>query len=168
MKKQITILAAILVMGTAGISQATYKNAIGARVGSTYYDLISFSYKTFISRPGALEFNAGFGSKGYRGYGNPVAASLSAAYQHHFNIKGVSGLKWFVGGGLVLYNAFSKYDAYKGFGAGLFPTGGADYKFPKIPLNVSADIRPTVYVTTPEYYKSFYGNYGLSARYTIN
>ena len=36
--------------------------------------------------------------------------------------------------------------------SGYFPTGGADYKFGKIPLDVSVDIRPTFRVASPTYY----------------
>ncbi|MEO7310996.1 MAG: hypothetical protein ABIX01_11410 [Chitinophagaceae bacterium] len=167
MKKQIIILIVSAAMGTTGFSQSTYKSAIGARIGSTYYDLISASFKTFISKPGAIELNLGFGSRGYFGYGNTATVSFAGSYQHHFDIPKVPGLKWFVGGGATVYNAFSDYDAYKGLGFGVFATGGVDYKIARIPLNVSADVRPTINITRPGYYNSFYGNYGVAARYTL-
>ena len=78
----------------------------------------------------ALEFNLGIRPYGVTGF-NWFNVSASGSYQHHFDIKPVQGLKWFVGGGIVASNSFSKYDAYKGFNLGLFPTGGADYKFEK-------------------------------------
>jgi hypothetical protein len=162
-----------LVFFTAGIVSASfaqsnsqdYKSAIGARLGSTYYDLLSFSYKSFITEQGALELNAGFGSKNY----DYSTATLSAAisYQHHFDIKPAPGLKWFVGGGLTVFNTFSDHHEYEGFGFGIFPTGGVDYKFNGIPLNVSADVRPTIHVVGPSYYNSFYGDFGIAARYTL-
>ncbi|HTG57529.1 MAG TPA: hypothetical protein VL943_14730, partial [Niabella sp.] len=89
---------------------------------------------------------------------------------HHFDIKPVDGLKWFVGGGVVVSNTFSNNKYYKGVGVGLFPTGGADYKFKKIPLAVSADVRPTFNIVEPfDYndYNNFYPNVGVSARYTF-
>ena len=96
-----------------------------------------------------------------------VSASLS--FQYHFNIGQVEGLKWFIGGGATVFNTFSSYSDYKGFGVGVFPTGGVDYKFSRIPLNVSADIRPTFAIVSPySYYNDFYlGNVGISARYTF-
>ncbi len=152
-------------------AQSTYNSAIGGRIGG-YYDLISGSYKTHITEPGALEFNLGF--RGYRGGGiDWVTVAFSAAYQHHFPIKPVPGLRWYVGGGLTAYNSFSDYDGLKGFGLGVFPTGGIDYKFEKIPLNLSADVRPTIGVVDPfdapgYKYRSFRGdNFGISARYTF-
>ena len=144
-----------------------YKSAIGIRLGSTYYDVFSFSYKTFISAQGAIELNAGFGSKGY-GEGNHASTlSFAGSYQHHFDIKPVNGLKWFIGGGATIFNTFSDNNTYEGFGFGIFPTGGIDYKFPTIPLNLTADVRPTFQIVTPSYYNSFYGNVGIAARYTF-
>ena len=163
---------ALLLFFAAGITatsfaQSDYKSAVGVRLGSTYYDVLSFSYKSFIiGDRGALEFNAGFGARNYV-HDNAFTISAALTYQHHFDIKPVEGLRWFVGGGLTIYNSFSKYHDYEGFGFGIYPTGGVDYKFRGIPLNVSADVRPTVHVTGPGYYNSFYGNFGIAARYTL-
>ncbi|MBX2921284.1 MAG: hypothetical protein KF746_03755 [Chitinophagaceae bacterium] len=145
-----------------------YKRGIGIRAGGGYYDIVAGSFKTFVTEPGAIELNLGFRPYGYGSY-SWFNLSVSATYQHHFPIGNVEGLRWFIGGGAVAYNTFSKYSDYKGFGLGLFPTGGADYKFSNIPLNVSADIRPTIGVIKPySYYNSFYlGNVGASVRYTF-
>jgi hypothetical protein len=168
-------LTGLCIAGLLGASYAqdpTYKSAIGGRLSSGYYDLISASYKTFITDPGALEFNLGFGNKSYTGL-DWVTVAFSAAYQHHFDIKPVPGLRWFVGGGLTAYNSFSSEKDFRGFGLGIFPTGGIDYKFGNIPLNVTADVRPTLSLADPypDYYKGydkFYGgNVGVSVRYTF-
>lgn len=168
MKKFALFLMAVVSISASVKAQngSDYKSAIGGRLGSTYYDVLSFSYKSFITRQGALEFNAGFGA---RGYGDYHAATLSAAitYQHHFDIKPVAGLRWFIGGGATIFNTFSKGDRYEGFGFGLYPTGGIDYKFRGVPFNVTADVRPTIHVVGPGYYNSFYGNFGIAARYTF-
>lgn len=156
----------------AGFSQADYKNALGIRIApSSYFDFVSVSYKTFITTPGAIEINAGLGRKGYTvnttDY-NPFTFSASAAYLHHFTIP-VEGLRWFVGGGLIMYNSFtSKNSGYRGLGFGFFPTGGIDYKFPSIPLNLSTDYRPTIFFSKPDQQDSFYAsNFGVTARYTL-
>lgn len=145
-----------------------YKNSIGVRLGGGYYDIVSGAFKSFITQPGAIEVNLGFRPYGVGQY-SWFNLSGSASYQHHFPIGSIEGFKWFVGGGIVAYNTFSKYDDYKGFGLGVFPTGGVDYKFGNIPLSVSADIRPTIGIIKPyDYYNSFYlGNAGVSARYTF-
>ncbi|MBZ5855943.1 hypothetical protein [Flavihumibacter profundi] len=159
---------------TAGFAQdSEYKSAIGGRLSSGYYDLISGSYKTFISDQGALEFNLGFRGDSYESY-DWVTATFSAAYQHHFDIKPVPGLKWFIGGGLAIYNSFSGDPNYRGFGMGIFPTGGIDYKFGNIPLNLTADCRPTISLVDPYKDSNYHGhesfdgsNFGISVRYTL-
>ncbi len=164
------ILFSLLVEASVAqpLSQSNYQSAVGMRVSGGYYDLFSASYKTFITEPGAIELNAGFRNYSIPGF-SWFNLSASASYQHHFNIEPVEGLRWFIGGGLVAVNSFSSYSSYSGFGLGIFPTGGVDYKFAGIPLNLSADLRPTISLIKPNgYYSGFYlGNAGLSARYTI-
>ncbi|MEJ0102321.1 MAG: hypothetical protein WDO19_07130 [Bacteroidota bacterium] len=171
-----------LVVFIAGISVSgfaqPYQKGIGARISLTnaYYDFFSVSYKFFLSEASAIELNGGFGLKSYyyyngttNSYSKPFTPDVSASYQYHFEIpvRG-GGLYWFVGGGLTAYRAFSSFGDHDGFGFGLFPTGGVDFKIPRIPLAVSADYRPTFFVTRPDFYDGFYGtNFGVSARYTI-
>jgi hypothetical protein len=168
MKKFISIFISLISLVAAVNGQSTYQSAIGARIGDGYADLFSASYKTFVSDQGAIELNLGFRSYGVPHY-NWVDLSFSASYQYHFNIEAVEGLKWFIGGGLTAFNSFSSYSNYSGPGLGIFPTGGADYKFANIPLDLSADLRPTLAIIKPySYYNTFYpGNIGISARYTF-
>ena len=147
-------------------AQSDYKSAIGVRLGG-YYDIAAASYKFFLSDPSAIELNLGIRPFGVAGFKWTVV-SFSAAYQHHFPIGNVAGLQWFVGGGPTIYNTFSNFDAYKGFGAVLFATGGVDYKFANIPLNLSADIRPGFSLTGIDYYDAFTFTGGIAARYTLN
>jgi hypothetical protein len=171
MKKYLCITLVTLGLSMAAKAQSTYDNSIGVRLGTGYYDIFSASFKTFLaSGPGALEFDLGFKPQTY-GYGvDAFNLSFSAAYQYHFNIDAVPGLKWFIGGGLSAYNTFVSSNQYynSGFGLGIFPTGGADYKFGKIPLAVSLDLRPTIGLVRPNDYYSFnFFSLGLSARYTF-
>jgi hypothetical protein len=151
------------------LTGSNYKSAVGIRLGGGYYDVVAGSLKTFITEPGAIELNLGV--RGDRGFGyNWVNLSVSGTYQHHFEIPAVDGLKWFIGGGLTAYNSFSKYDERDGFGLSIFPTGGADYKFENIPLNVSVDVRPSIQIVRPydDIYNGFYiGNFGAAVRYTF-
>jgi len=174
MKLKFTLTLALVYLGTGLFAQSSYKQAVGARVSPvSNYDAFAASYKVFLAEQPALEFNLGIGSDRY--YYSPydygartTAVSATAAYQHHFDIKPVKGLKWYVGGGATVFHSSSKYDPYKGVSVGLFPTGGADYKFAKIPLNVSADWRPTFLVAKTDQYSDFYGDgFGISARYTF-
>ncbi|MGN6493312.1 MAG: hypothetical protein ACTHLE_15030 [Agriterribacter sp.] len=176
MKKLLSTAFLISAMYVTGFSQTEYKSAIGARLApESYYDFFAFSYKTFVTNAGALEFNAGGGSR-RQGYYlnndfnrvNPFSLSVSATYQHHFKIP-VQGLQWFVGGGLVAYNSFSDEGDYRGFGFGLYPTGGVDWKIPKVPINLTADYRPTFLVTRPDKQGDSFEarNFGIAVRYTI-
>jgi hypothetical protein len=178
MKRPLIILSMAIIYFNPVFSQTTYHTAIGLRLGTGYSDLLSLSLKTFISDgPGALEFNLGIKpSTDYvtgcctTDYSDVTMISVSASYQYHVPITAVPGLQWFVGGGFTLNNTFSSNSGYSGIGLGLFPTGGGDYKFGKIPLDVSIDIRPTFRIASPSYYnyENFYfPDFGFSARYTI-
>jgi opacity protein-like surface antigen len=173
-----SLVASLMIVAAkadAQVDGSTYKSAVGIRLSGGYYDLISASLKTFITQQGALEFN--LGGHGDEGFGYRwFVLSASGSYQHHFDIPAVEGLKWFIGGGLTIFNSFSKDDNRDGFGLAIFPTGGADYKFAGIPLDVSVDFRPTIgivnpydnEVRAPKPYSGFYvGNFGASARYTF-
>lgn len=172
MKRVILLGVLIASIGMKGFSQSDYDKAIGIRISESYYDIASVSYKFFVSDPGAFELNGGFGARTYRTPGNRVGAfafTAAVTYQHHFNIGSVPGLRWFIGGGVMAYHVFADDRHYRGFAVGLYPTGGVDYKFPKIPLNVSADYRPTLFLGRPSSYDLFYAtNFGVAARYTIN
>jgi hypothetical protein len=169
MKREILISVLFFLAATAGFSQSKYRSAVGVRIGNGYTDLVSASLKTFLGEsPGAIELNLGV-KPGY-GDNDVFNLSLSASYQYHFDIPPVDGLRWFIGGGLTGYHSFSGHSDYRGFGLGIFPTGGIDYKFAGIPLNLSADIRPTIRIAAPRYYEynNFYpGNFGISARYAF-
>jgi hypothetical protein len=182
MKKLICIAIVSLGIVSVGFSQysgsnqnSNYQSSIGVRFGTGYYDVFSASYKTFLAAtPGALELNLGFRPDSYDGY-DAFSVSFEASYQYHFNIAPVPGLKWFIGGGLSFYNTSvdnkynnNDYTYSSGFGMGIFPTGGVDYKFANIPLAVSADLRPTIGLIRPnDYYNYEYVSFGISARYTI-
>ncbi|MGC4232395.1 MAG: hypothetical protein QM594_05395 [Niabella sp.] len=167
MKLKLTLGLALTCLATGLFAQSDYKQSIGLRLGSGYYDVASAAYKTFMNNASALEFNLGIRPYSAGSY-KWTNVSASGAYQHHFDIKPVEGLKWFIGGGVVVSNSFSNFDDRQGLSVGLFPTGGADYKFKKIPLAVSADVRPTFHVVEAyKYYNSFYPNAGVSARYTF-
>lgn len=170
--RKITLgIACIMIISIQSFSQSTYKNAIGIRFSSFYYDVASASFKFHVSDAGAIELNAGVGGRNYpHSNGHYDAFSLTAAgsYQHHFNINPVPGLRWFIGGGAIMYNVFSDGgEDYEGFAFGLFPTGGIDYKFERIPLNLSADLRPMFFVTRPDANDNFATGFGVAARYTL-
>lgn len=173
MKQSILLLALVLIAGTLH-AQEKYGKAIGVRISSHVdYATVAASYKFYISEPGAIELNAGFGQRNRYSiydhkYWNTTGISLSGSYQHHFDISAVPGLKWFLGGGLLIFNSFSKQSYYDGFGAGLLATGGLDYRFSNTPLNLSADFRPVLHIAAPSGFGTLHAHtFGLAARYVF-
>jgi len=164
--KKLTYFVIVLVFITmTSQAQSTYKSAIGGRVGIP----IAGSIKHFIFEAGALEGYAGFRDAG--SYGNGVNIMTGGMYQHHFPIGDIPGFKWYVGGGaLVQFYAYKDYnnntDNFSKTGFAINGVGGVDYKFKGIPLNLSADFMPAIFLSkTPDDFVP-YG--GLAARFVFN
>ena len=171
--KQLLLLAAIatfsLCFSTHSNAQE-YQSAIGARLGSP----VSLSYKTFLGgSSNALELFLNyrgnlsvFNNLGWRRYG------VGGAYLLHFPLEDViDGLYWYAGGGASLY--FWRYDDWIGFNGadnvsfGLQGYVGFDYKVEDIPLNVSIDWSPNIFING--YVTGFGVGYGaVSVRYVLN
>lgn len=162
MKKLITlsILSIALFIGINAHAQA-YNSAIGLRFGYP----TSVSYKKFVSENKAFEGYAGF-----RSYSFYRAININAALQFHTPIESVEGLKWYWGAGAGLYT----YSFDTGFGgdnggASIAAQGylGLDYKFESIPLNLSVDWVPSLFIGG--YGSGFGADYGaLTARYILD
>lgn len=148
----------------AAEAQSTYKSAIGLRAGLPP----AASFKQFISDQGAIEAFAGF----YPFDSRYSWFTIGGMYQHHFPIGSIEGFQWYVGGGASMqvwaYKRAIDKDTYGNLSFGLIGVGGVDYKFSQIPLNVSADIMPTLFLGSDLYYTSAFRGYaGASARYTF-
>jgi len=151
--------AFLLFFSQAAYSQV-YNSAIGARLG---YPL-SISYKTFITQESALE-----GYIGFRNWANHRWVSINGAYQLHFPIEGVPNLQWYVGAGGGLY--FWNYrvlgnERDNQLGLGVQGYLGLDYTFEEVPINLSVDWVPTVFLTG--YRTGFGASYGnVAVRYVL-
>lgn len=176
MKKIILFISFFTIIAVSN-AQSDYSKGVGIRVSpGSEYDLVAAHFKAFINDNGAITLDLGYGTDAhsrvlvnsiYYDYGANII-SFSGGYQLHFNIANIDGFKWFVGGGATLLNSSSKYDPYKGFGAGLFANGGVDYKFSNIPLSVSADYKPTFLFAKPDNLSTVNpSQFGLTARYTF-
>ncbi len=163
MKKLIFSFA--LLMACCFVAQAQeYKTAVGLRFGYP----TSISFKHFISEPGAIEVFAGTARRSsfYRW------TNLGAMYQHHSSIRGAEGLRWYAGGGAAFYfwnydKGFNNRADYGATSLGIMGVLGLDYKFVEIPLNLSIDWTPTLFLGDV-----YVGNFGagyaaLSVRYTF-
>ena len=175
--KTLVLVVALLSCQVLVNAQIGYKQAIGLRFTShTTFDVVALSYKTFVSDHSALELNLGYGGKNYivPNTGGTTSYSpgysVSGSYQYHELIETASNenLHWFAGGGLNFFNISSKNNGYNGFGTGIFGTAGIDYKFKTTPINVTADWRPTVYISAPSAFLPIQiGTLGLAVRYSF-
>jgi hypothetical protein len=136
-----------------------YRTAIGVKV----WDGGGISVKHFTHERGALEGIAYIWDQGFR---------ITGLYEYHGNIGGAPGLRWYVGPGAHVgfydngknddnYNDGNDGNTYFGIDGVL----GLDFKFNKVPINVSIDWQPVFEFGDG---RGFYGNWGgLGIRYAF-
>lgn len=164
MKKLIFFFAVftLLMVFTPTVHAQEYRSAVGARLG---YPL-SISYKHFINDSHAFEAYAG--ARWFSGYS---WMNVSAAYLVHkpLELEGFEGLQWYFGGGASVY--FWNFGAFLGENYSTTTVGvqgyiGLDIALPNVPLNVTADWAPTLFVNG--YGSGFGGGYGsVGVRYIL-
>lgn len=164
------IFFTVLAMGSFALSvnaQSTYDKAIGLHFGLGYINSVDVSYKQFISKASAIEINAGLVPNAVK-----LGLGASAAYQYHFPTGRIPGFRPYIGGGLSLsqtaFNEFHTYDDMATMTT-VFAIGGIDYKVKDIPLNLSFDLRPGLFIMRNAR-GSGYGNYtniNISVRYAF-
>ena len=147
---------------SSSFSSENYVTAIGVKVypgtGGAAVTL-----KHFINKGAALEALGSFWERGGR---------ITGLYEFHWDIPGAPGLKWYVGPGVHVSFYNGKYYNRNTYGGSYVAPGidgviGLDYKFSKIPLNLSADWQPS-FDFGNERYKGFGGDFGgIAARYTF-
>lgn len=135
--KKILISAILLIACTFAANAQTgngYKNSIGIR--GTYGAEIS--YQRYISPSNRLEGTVGINRYGF---------SAEALHQWMFEIPAnTSGIwQWYAGAGAGL-GAWSHKDYKTGFCLGVMGQAGIEYTFAKVPLIMSIDYRPGVYI----------------------
>lgn len=135
-----------------------YRTAIGVKV----WDGGGLSVKHFINDKAALEGIAFIWDEGFR---------LTGLYEFHGDIGGAPGLKWYVGPGahVGFYDKGKDNNNYNdGDGSTFFGIDGVlglDYKFNKVPINISLDWQP--YFEFGDN-RGFYGSGGgLGIRYAF-
>jgi len=147
-------------------SIANYSTALGVRVNPF---LVGFTVKHFITGPHAIE---GIVSTNVSEQQNITFTGL---YEYHWNVFDQKEFLMYAGGGAHI-GAYDRYDYYRDDynrnGKGSYVTAGLDgiigveYTFRKIPLVVSADLKPYVNFTGGVHH---FGEEvgGISARYTF-
>lgn len=142
-----------------------YKTALGLKTGSNAYFLGNgvLSLKQFIKGANAIEVNVG---------GNPSSIWLQGVYERNSLLKNNVDWYWGIGGNIAVWNTMYYYSPYsryyykieEGSVAGLDFRLGLEYTFEEIPLNIVADMGPTIR-TIP------YGNIGwfgdVGVRYVL-
>ena len=134
MKKLLLVLVAVLGITFAANAQ----RAIGVRLGGGQGYGAELSYQQGLGGMNRLEADLG-----YRSYYGASWLSLAALYQAHFDINAVPNLGWYAGVG-------GRFDLYTGGGTqlaiGVVGQAGLDYHFDQLPLQLSLDIRPCLYL----------------------
>ena len=170
MKKGILLAGIISILAiTAAEAQksksfysSNYTTAIGAKVyPGTSAGAVTL--KHFLNDRIALE---ALGTGWKRG------GRLTGLLEFHWDIPNAPGLKWYVGPGVHVGFYNDKYYTDDRYGDSYAAVGvdgviGLDYKFAKIPLNLSIDWQPSIDFGN-ERYKGFIGDFaGVAARYTF-
>jgi hypothetical protein len=139
-----------------------YHNAIGLRADYSAYGGIT--YKQFLDEKAAFELIAnGRFYTYYSGFG------ITGLYQIHNDFKDAGNLKWYYGGGasLALYSYDIGYGT-AGAGAqfGLAGCLGLDFRIPNVPITLSLDWIPRIYLTGGGGFVG--GGGGLAVRYVLS
>lgn len=150
------ITGVALIAGSFTANAQDYKTGLGLGLdfgnGAT---LVGPSIKHFFNAKGAGQAEVLFGN-------NNTAINLF--YQHHGNISGAQGLKWFVGVGPSLH--FFDYGNFESTTFAIKPTAGLDYKIPGAPISFAFDWRPSIFFYDND--TDFEpGRFGLGFRYTF-
>jgi len=129
---------------------ASYKNAIGIRLGSSVPAIKNgITYKHFIGN-NAIE--------GILSFGDGVA--LCGLYEIHKPLSNTTeGLQWLIGFGGYVGNSNSTSNVGA---AGII---GLDYKFAQVPLNLTLDWKPELNLVSKVGFEA--SGVGFSARFTF-
>jgi hypothetical protein len=150
-----------------GGDPSNYQTALGARMNPW---IIGFTIKHFIAGPHAIEGLA------YTNFDKGNNATFVGLYEYHWKVTPQHPeFVMYAGGGahIGFYDRHDYYwDDYVRHGDGTYVTGGLDgiigveYTFKKIPLNISADLKPFFNFSGGTH---FFGEEigGASVRYTF-
>ena len=157
-------LAGLMMCTHVEVQAQTYETAIGLRLGLP----TSLTVKHFITDSHALEGYVGFrGRNGYNWF------HISGAYLIHNPIEDVDNLLWYFGGGATIFfwnfdDGFLNAGNFSSTSIGVQGYIGLDYSFDDVPINLSVDWVPTIYLGD-SFSTGFSGGFGaLAVRYTLN
>ncbi len=154
MKKVLLLTFAMVSICTMQSQAQNYKTNAGLIIdfgdGSS---LVGPGIKYFFKENNAVEGEVLFGSG---------VTYLQAFYQYHKDFPNAKNLQWYLGGGPSL-----------GLGGGtsaffLRPMAGLDYKVNEVPLALSFDWRPSIYLGNAGGSRFTGARFGLGFKYVIN
>ena len=167
--KKLTLALALCGAALALSAQSSFQNAVGLRLGYP----VSASYKHFLDDANAIEAYAGFRGNTFYNFFN-----IAGAYQRHYSFgiadPDLAPLNWYWGAGASVY--FFTYD----FGGSSFVDNdfasttfglngyiGLQYAFEGVPLELTLDWVPSIFVGNT-FFSAFGAGYGgLGARYIL-
>lgn len=150
MKKVVLIM--IAVMGLAFASQAQDNN-IGVRLGGGQGYNAELSWQHVIG-DNRMEFDLGWAN-----YNDASSFSLTGIYQFVFDLP--YNFAWFIGPGANV--GMTSFDERAHFALALAGQVGVEYDFAAIPLQLSLDIRPRLYIVPSTDFH--WGDIALGIRY---
>lgn len=175
MKKVVLLFSLIAIIATQANAQkkksyqssdpSNYETALGVRLNPW---VVGFTIKHFIQGPHAIEGLV------TTNHSHKTNVTFTGLYEYNWNI-GVPELNMYAGGGahVGFYDRRDyDWDRYIDKGKGTYVSPGLDgiigieYTFKKIPLNISADLKPYVQFVGPTNYLGEEIG-GVSARYTF-
>ena len=146
---------------TNGLYAQLYNSLTGVRLGAP----LSLSYKKIIKKNNAIE--AYLGTRGKNGY---RFVNISGVYQiiEPIDFWNVEELYFYYGGGASVYFwSFEEEGPNQKVTPGLEGYLGLEYTFSNIPLNLTIDWRPTVFLSGQ--LSGFKGGYlAIGVRYVLN
>lgn len=149
MKKTLFLLFAISFLFAMESQAQNYSRSVGIRGGLGRGALVT--YKQFVGSESAFELLGGF-------YFGDIYTSLTYEKHNQFT-NDVRGLTWYWGvGASVLLSS-------GGIGVGALGAIGLDYAFADIPLNISLDWMPHLYLIGGNDFQA--GGGGFSLRYIL-
>lgn len=161
--KKLFLFLTFIILCIFTLQAQDYKTSVGLRLGYP----VSASVKHFVTDSHAIEAYVGT-----RGYSYHRWTNISAAYQIHkpLNIDGLHGLNWYYGFGGSAYfwswneRYYGTRDRQTSFGVQGYI--GLDYTFENIPINITLDWVPSVFLGG--YGSGFGGGFGaITVRYTL-
>ena len=158
MKKVLLILFAVIGFGFAASAQ---NNAIGVRLsGGNQWYCGEISYQRSLGAPHRIEADLGYRFDDFNKMGNLF---LVGVYQLSYEISAVKNLGWYFGFGPRVELFYYDKSFYFSGGVGVVGQIGMDYHFDAIPLQLSLDFRPCLYLIP---YNAFrWGDFALGIRY---